>query len=195
MLRKVFFEGRSEETEKRLPYRQINWFADVIAAKDEEHAKTREKARKTLIEAVSIGEGCQNKELATNNICISATMEKDPRWFSFRLFPESDFEIYVPQLGELGKFLEYSQDRFILRHREYQEIALEVNLDLFELMSYVAHGFTPSLNDIYGRYIELIIFKNTLQHLPYRSVVVTENHHQFHRISADEDNHLVLERV
>jgi hypothetical protein len=66
---------------------------------------------------------------------------------------------------------------------------------MYELMSYVARGFSPSLNDLRGRYIELIIFKNTLQHLPYRSVVISEDQHQFFKIEADAQNRLVVAKV
>ncbi|WP_309574031.1 methylation-associated defense system protein kinase MAD6 [Desulfoferrobacter suflitae] len=191
-VRKFFFEGRSQETHKRLPYRHISWFVEVIAGSSE---KATEKARTTIIEAVSLGEGCRNKDLARNNICVAATNEKDPRWTSLRLFPENDFEIHVPKLGGLANYLEHTQDRFILRHKHRKEVSLEVNLDLFELLTYVAQGFTPSLNDLYGRYIELIIFKNTLQHLPYRSVVITEDHRKFYSIKATDKNQLVLEKV
>ena len=191
MIRKLYFEGRIKESGNRLPYRHINWFIKII----QQDLAAQEKARKSIIEAISIGEGCQNRELAQNNICIAASQEKDPRFASYRLFPESEFEIHVPRIGNLKKYLEFTQDRFLLRHKEHHEIVLEVNLDLFELMTYVAQGFTPSLNDLYGRYIELIIFKNTLQHLPYRSVIITKDHHHFSRITATEDNQLVLERA
>jgi len=195
LVRKLFFEGRFQEAVKRLPYRNINWFDEVLKGGAAGEDETRGKARKMLIEAISMVEGCRNRELAGKYLCVAATSEKDPRWSSFRLFAEEDFEIHVPELGGLAGYLEYTQDRFLLRHRQHAEVSLEVNLDLFELMSYVAQGFTPSLNDLYGRYIELIIFKNTLQHLPYRSVVITDDHHRFYRISATEKNHLVLEKV
>lgn len=191
MIRKLFFEGRSMDAAKRLPYRYLTEFQQVIQG----DAMAGEEARKILIQAVSVGEGCRNRELAENYVCIAASPEKDHRWATFRLFPQAEFEIHVPDLGRLTRYLEYTQDRFILRHKENAEVVLEVNLDLFELLYYVARGFTPSLNDLYGRYIELIIFKNTLQHLPYRSVVVTKDHRLFHRIYANARNEMFLEKM
>ena len=82
-----------------------------------------------------------------------------------------------------------------MRHKSHLQVVLEVNLDLFELLNHVSRGFSPSLNELHGRYIELIIFKNTLQHLPYRSVLLTASHHRFYRINATPESQLVLEKV
>lgn len=191
MIRKFYFEGRDPAVRSRLPYQNFEAFKNVL----NNDLEARENALNILVHAVSLGEGCRNQKLAQENICISSSGEKDPRYSSFRLFPKTDFTIVVRDLGGLGEFLEHTPDRFILQNRQHPEVVLEVNLDLFELMNYVERGFSPSLNDLYGHYIELIIFKNTLQNLPYRSVLLTDDHQRFYRVWVTEENKLVMEKV
>jgi hypothetical protein len=45
---------------------------------------------------------------------------------------------------------------------------------------------------VQGRFQELQLFKNLLANLPYRQVLVTSNHQQFHSISADDANRMVV---
>jgi hypothetical protein len=185
-VRKLFFEGRDRKVVNRLPYGNINDFKKIL--QDDQAAQKQAKVQ--IVYAISLSEGCRERGLAQGNICISA--DKDPRWDSFRLFPEKDFQLKVPHLGELGRYLEHTPDRFLLEHHQDKTVILEINLDMFELLKYMALGFNPSLNDLHGKYIELIIFKNTLEHLPYRSIVLSEDLQSFYQIRADENNKLIL---
>lgn len=191
LARRLYFEGRSVRTSSRLPHSSIEIFQNVLKNDPEE----KKKIKKTLVQAISISEGCRNINLGTKNICIAASEERDPRWSSFRLFSASDFEITVPELKHLDTYLEHTPDRFLLHNKKNKKIVLEVNLDLFELLIYISRGFKPSLNDVYGRFIELVIFRNMLQHLPYRSVMLTQDHHRFYQIQANKENKLLFERV
>lgn len=188
--RKLYYEGRDDRTRNRLPYNEIDKFSRMLI--EEEKINNI----KTLISrAISLNEGCKNQELNSNNICLAASNSKDPRCYAFRLFPLDDFEISIMKLDGLSGYLEYSPESFILKHKKYWKVKLEITLDLFELLSYINKGFNPSLNDIKGKYIELVIFKNALSHLPYRKVLLTEDQLNFYQIKADEENKLLLSRV
>lgn len=191
LVRKQYFESLENKTNDRLPYRHLGKFLTSL----EEESDSSIKARNTIIKALSLNEGCSNPILAEDNICLASTNEKDPRYSSYRLFEKSEFDVYIPRLDHLTRYLEVAPDRFIFRHSLKEGIELEVNLDLFEMLAYVADGFIPSLNDINGRYVELIIFKNSLLHLPYRSLTLTEDHHNFYQIHADDENRLIFKRI
>jgi serine/threonine protein kinase len=192
LVRKVYFEGL-QETQQRLPYMHLEAFKAVLSTRTDK----LQEALETVVYAISLSETCRNLKLAKSYICLSANNSKDPRYASFRLFSINDFEIKIPELGKLGQYLEHKPDRFLLQHRDplYQSVILEVNLDLFELLNHISRGFTPSMNDLQGHFIELIIFKNALKNLPYRSVLVTEDHQQFFQVSATPENHLSMEQV
>jgi hypothetical protein len=66
-------------------------------------------------------------------------------------------------------------------------------MDLYEMLYFIQQGFSPSLNDIRGKYIELLIFKNLLENLTYNEVIVTKDNIEFFRIFKDEHSHLYLE--
>lgn len=191
LVRKIYFESR-QEMKQRLPYLFLDSFKSILESKV---AEKREQVRDNLVYAISLSEGCRNPDLASSHICLAATSTKDPRYSTFRLFAKEDFEIEVPQLGKLGSYLEHMPDRFILKHKDpkYESVVLEVNLNLFEILNHISRGFTPSMNDLQGHFIELIIFKNALRNLPYHSVLVSEDQQDFYQISAINQR-LVMEK-
>ena len=62
-------------------------------------------------------------------------------------------------------------------------IELPISLELYDMLFFIRQGFTPSLNDISGRFIELQIFKNQLNNLTYDRVMVTKDDEEFYEIS------------
>lgn len=190
MRRKLYFEGRDDRSKSRIPYNEINDFVNLFIDDSKIH-----EVKKIVCRAISLSEGCKNQELINKFICLSASNTKDPRCHAFRLFPIDEFEVIYKKLKGVSAYLEFSPDTFTLKHKKYVDVKLEVTLDLFELLSHLNKGFTPSLNDVKGRFIDLVIFKNSLSHLPYRKVLLTEDHLNFYQIEADENNKLVLSRM
>ena len=63
---------------------------------------------------------------------------------------------------------------------------------MFEMLKYIKDGFTPSVNDLKGRFIELQIFKNLLESKTYDEILVTKNNKKFSIISLDEQKHIII---
>ena len=63
---------------------------------------------------------------------------------------------------------------------------LTVSLDLYEMLYYIKNGFSPSISDLRGRFIELQVFKNLLASETYTEVIVTSNEKSYYRISLDK---------
>jgi hypothetical protein len=61
------------------------------------------------------------------------------------------------------------------------------------MLYFIQQGFSPSLNDLRGKFVELIIFKNLLENLNYNEVVVTKDNMEFFRISKDEQSRLEIQ--
>jgi hypothetical protein len=61
------------------------------------------------------------------------------------------------------------------------------------MLYFIQQGFSPSLNDLRGKFIELLIFKNLLENLSYKDVVVTKDNMEFFRISKDEQSRLHIQ--
>lgn len=109
---------------------------------------------------------------------------------SFRLFPADDFQLSVPA-PRGGRYVEYAADRLLLTHhpRNQEDMLagsrpaeLNISLDLLDLLAQIREGFTPSADALSGFFINLVIFKNMLAHLPYRSLLLTRDDGQYYEV-------------
>ena len=103
-----------------------------------------------------------------------------------------EFELFVNTTNHLVQYIEYEGDSLIFRHRKDKNIRLIVSLDLFEMLHFIEQGFSPSVNDLRGKFVELQIFKNLLENEPYREVIITKNNKDFFKISLENANKIAL---
>ncbi|KAA2238817.1 protein kinase [Chitinophaga agrisoli] len=164
----------------RLPYHSVFKFVRVLAQGDD-GAYTKS----SISRAISLNEGCDNRGIDKDHLVLASTDIRDPYSKSFRLFDLNDFELFVNRTDHLVKYLEYAPDSLTFRHRSQKHIKLTISLDLYEMLYFIQQGFSPSLNDLRGKFVELIIFKNLLENLTYKEVVVTSDNMDFFRISKD----------
>jgi hypothetical protein len=64
-----------------------------------------------------------------------------------------------------------------------------------ELLAQIRDGFVPSPNDIRGFFINLVIFKNALSHLPYRRALLTRDDQTFYELALQDTATVVLRRA
>ena len=150
------------------------------------------KLKMSISQAISMNEGCENEAIWQKHLVLSSSEINDPFSKSFRLFDLDDFELFVSRTDHLVKYLEYEPDSLVFRHKKQQHIELVISLDLFEMLYFIQKGYSPSLNDIRGKFVELTIFKNLLENLTYNKVVVTKDNIEFYEISKDANNHLSI---
>jgi serine/threonine protein kinase len=173
---------------QRLPYHSVFRFVKVLEEGDFDNY-----TKSSISRAISLNEGCDNQGLDSRYLVLSSTEIKDPLSKSFKLFDLNDFELFVNRTDHLVKFLEYEPDSLTFRHKEKKYIKLTISLDLYEMLYFIQQGFSPSLNDLRGKFVELIIFKNLLENLNYKEVVVTKDNVEFFRIRIDEMNRLEVQ--
>lgn len=171
----------------RIPYQSIFDFVQSIKASD-----NLEELKVSLSKAISINEGANNTKIAEKYLILSSNDIKDPYGKAFKLLPLDDFELIVYDTSHLTKYLEYETDALIFRHKKMTNIALTISLDLYEMLYFIHKGFSPSLNDMKGKFIELIVFKNLLENLNYNEVVVTANNKDFFKISKSVENKIEI---
>lgn len=169
----------------RLPFHSVFKFVNVLENGDEDN-----RTKMSISRAISLNEGCDNKGIDEDYLVLASTEVKDPFSRSFRLFDLKDFELFVNRTDHLVKYLEYEPDSLTFRHKIDKHIKLTISLDLYEMLYFIQQGFSPSLNDLRGKFVELIIFKNLLENLTYNEVVVTKDNLEFYRISKDEESRL-----
>jgi serine/threonine protein kinase len=172
----------------RLPYHSVFNFVDVLKKGDADNI-----TKTSISRAISLNEGCDNSGIDENYLVLSSSEIKDPFSKSFRLFNLAEFELFVNKTDHLINYLEYEPDSLTFRHRNEKHIKLTISLDLYEMLYFIQQGFSPSLNDLKGKFVELIIFKNLLENLNYDEVVVTKDNMEFFKISKDVQNRLYIE--
>ncbi|NWQ43321.1 protein kinase [Bacillus sp. EB106-08-02-XG196] len=174
----------------RLPYHSVFKLAKVLDDGDiDNHTKI------SISRAISLNEGCDNPGIYKEYLVLSSTEIKDPLSKSFRLFNLNDFELFVNRSKHLLNYLEYEPDSLIFRHKKEKHIKLTISLDLYEMLFFIQQGFSPSLNDLRGKFVELIIFKNLLKNLSYSEVVVTKDNIEFFRISVGGQNYVQIQKM
>lgn len=188
-IRHQYFEGKFDY-KRRLPYRFIDKFCELMKANDQESLA---ETKHSIAMAISASEGCDNAALTNGYLLLASNHVGDKISKSYRRFGLDEFELFVNKTDHLTKYIEYESDSFIFRHKKDTFIQLTVSLDLYEMLQYIKDGFTPSVNDLKGKFIELQIFKNLLESKTYNEILVTKNNKKFSIIRLDEDKHIIIE--
>ena len=172
-----------------MPYKSVFDFVSILS-----QLTIDEKTKQVISRAVSLNEGCDNEALDKENLILASTDVKDIRGKSFKMFPLEDFELIVNRTDHLIKYLEYEPDSLIFRHTTNKQIQLAISLDLYEMLYFIKKGFSPSLNDLKGKFIELIVFKNLLENLNYDEIVVTADNRLFYSIKK-KNNKIAINKL
>lgn len=188
-IRHQYFEGKIDFM-KRLPYRYIGDFAEKLKSPDGDSLKDTMAG---LSRAISISEGCDAPNLTEGYLLLSNSQVGDPLSKSYRRFSIDEFELFVNRTDHLTEYIEYESDSFTFRHKTDKFIQLTVSLDLYEMLQYISSGFSPSVNDLQGRFIELQIFKNLLQSKTYKEILVTKNNRKFTVVRLEGNKHICIE--
>jgi hypothetical protein len=199
MLRRIaFFERRDDGWMRMLPYQNLARFRNVT----QHSAVDWSDLKQLLVRGISLAEGARHENLSQQFICLRAGTSSGATIKSFRLFPLEDFQVELPPT-RAGVYLEYTPDQILFYHapRDAGErvagarrAELIVSLDLLELLVQIRDGFMPSPDDISGFFINLVIFKNALAHLPYRKVLLTRDNKQFYELSQDDTTVITLRK-
>ncbi|MFT3738468.1 MAG: protein kinase [Breznakibacter sp.] len=192
-IRHQYFEGKSYFF-LRIPYHSVKEFCQKLEIIPLEKSKNEEDTIYSISKAISYNEGCDNESVTQKYLVLSPSQVSDPISKSFRLFPLSDFEFKINKTEHLIKYLEYEPDNLLFRHKNDNKIKLEISLDLYEMLYFIQRKFSPSLNDLRGRYIELNIFKNLLENLTYNEVLVSKDNIEFFKIFKQANEKLTIEK-
>ena len=196
--RMAFFERRDDAWLEMLPYRYLAQFRTYTqSASPEDLAELKH----VLVEGISRVEGAHNVDLARQYVCLRAGQTEKAAIKSFRLFSQADFQIEVPH-AQMGHYVECTPDEIVFYYiprepgkgmPQAAQAKLAVSLDLLELLFHIRDGYTPSLNDIHGFFINLLVFKNALAHLPYRRAVLTRDERRFFELLLQDGSKVTLQ--
>jgi len=189
--RKIFFERVDDEWKRMLPYTRFRQFLDLLMNQDRAALET---ARDELVHAISLSEGILG-EMGREYLCLRTAQDARVTIKSFRRFRQDRFRCRVHAVAEQGRYIEYLPAMLILEYKDAENIRLEIGLDLYEMLYRIRQGYTPSLNELRGAYVNLLIFKRQLASIQYDEVLLTEDEESFYRVYQTPDRKLVLTQV
>ena len=197
-LRRIaFFERRDRGWEEMLPYRHLNDFRNATQGEVEDIDTLKGR----VASGFSFVEGAHSLDLTKGFVCIRAGQNIKARIRSFRLFPLADFDIQIPPFSA-QRYLEYTNHHFTFIHYPHdksyvvsgaQKAAMSVSLDLLELLEEINGGYVPSADDASGIFINLLIFKNALAHLPFNRVLLTRDDKHYYELTQVDQANLRLQ--
>jgi len=187
--RRAYFERRDEGWAKMLPYGALVDLERALVFEDEpDAAQIREALLGDIIEAISMMEGGRHQEVRRAFLCLRATRTRNASVLSFRLFQRSSINLQVEYARTLARYIELKPDSLKLVVDEtLGRASMRISLDLLEMLQLIRRGYRPTATDMRGLFVNLLIFRNELLHLPYQEVLVTQDGETFYEVSAAAD--------
>ena len=196
--RKLFFEGNDNILEEQfgidhysfLPYKYFKTFVTFLKTGNDQS----NNIRNDLVLAISKSEKIYNETVGKENVCISSSSVKKTQTKAFYSFKAADFEIVLPEIGDQEKYIEYFPDHIIFRHVD-KSAALEINIDLFEILQRIKEGYVPTSIEIQTFFLNLEMFKRRILAKRSTKVILTEDDTTLYSFEKSETGKLVLNKI
>ena len=189
--RRHFFERRDEGWTEMLPYQAAIEFWKLVTSQEAVGNRLHD-----VLMALNRGEGLSDPGRLGNSLALRVRVVDRGSIRSYRIFSGKNFELRLPGSGD-SEFLEHVPQAIILAYVSPggQSSELAVNLDVYEMLMRLNHGYRPNLEEQQGYYLSLSVFKNILASAPYQEVLVTRTGYEFFQIRRDMNGRLHLEEL
>lgn len=196
--RKIFFEGNDKYIQEQfavnhysfLPYKYFERFVAFLKSGVDEKFQLRDD----LVLAISKSEKIYNDEVGRENVCISSNSLKKSSTKAFYGFKSADFEVVLPDVGNQTDYIEYFPDHIIFRHSD-KTAALEINIDLFEILMRIKEGYVPTSIEIRTFFLNLEMFKRRILAKRSTKVFLTEDDTNLYSFEKSASGKLVLNTI
>jgi hypothetical protein len=169
--RKLFLEREDPEWLSMYPY-------DRLAAFIRQLRTSSPGDRDSIAAGISNSEGLFNDSFG-DVVAVRLARESDGSDRSFVTHPADQFRLEPLDRTALAHYVEYAPDSLVFRHVDDESVALEIDLDLFEMLIRVLEGFTPSREELRGAWLNLRIFKDQLATLPSDTLLLSRDDREF----------------
>lgn len=188
--RRHFFERRDDGWRQMLPYHSASRFLFLVRDGLDIDAEVD-----GILLAINRGEGLRDATKVADKLAMRVRQVEKGTIRSYRLFDRLAFSLVRPHAGGSSRFLEYLPQHLILLYSTStgHRAELNINLDVYEMLTRLNEGYRPSVEERQGFYRSLVTFKNVLGSAPYQEVLLTETGHEFYRISKDKLGALTIE--
>ncbi len=185
----AYYERRDNKWEEMIPYSSLPILESSIRAAAEGTQDALDDLRDRVIEAVTLSEGLRANKLRKDYLALGVTRVKAPTIHSYRLFPNSEFSIVLPEERTAGEFIEYAPDTVDLLAAAHLGTArLRISLDLLEMLELIRSGYRPNPTELQGLFVNLRIFRNELLNLSFKKIVITPDERDLYEVSGSVDS-------
>ncbi len=196
--RKIFFEGNDKYIDEQfavnhysfLPYKYFERFVAFLKTGIDDNFQLRDD----LVLSISKSEKIYNDEVGRENVCISSSSLKKSSTKAFYGFKSADFEVVLPDVGNQTDYIEYFPDHIIFRHAD-KTAALEINIDLFEILMRIKEGYVPTSIEIRTFFLNLEMFKRRILAKRSTKVFLTEDDSNLYSFEKSASGKLVLNKI
>lgn len=196
--RKLFFEGNDKYIDEQfsvthysfLPYKSFERYVSFLTTGIDDNYELRDD----LVLAISKSEKIYNDEVGRENVCISSNSLKKSSTKAFYGFKSADFEVVLPDVGSQTDYIEYFPDHIIFRHAD-KTAALEINIDLFEILMRIKEGYVPTSIEIRTFFLNLEMFKRRILAKRSTKVFLTEDDSNLYSFEKSASGKLVLNKI
>lgn len=198
--RKLFFEGSrrhqsgDEQLEEAraawtelLPYDNLAEFIRFVHTGQDDG----DTLKRQLIEGISRSEGIHDPQRSRENVCIRTRQEQNAKVKAFFTYPATDFACELPQAGRQADYIEYLPPSILFRDSK-TGVALEVSLDLYEMLMRIRDGYVPTAGEMRAFFLNLLMFKKQLMASPALELLLTETDYQIFKLTRTPQNGVAL---
>jgi serine/threonine protein kinase len=185
--RKLYLEREDPGWLRMLPYDRLDRFVRQLNACDDDE-------RRRLVRAIANSEGLFNPQFQ-DVLAVRLASETDDRARSFVTHDSEDFLLERVDRSGAASYVEYAPDTLRLRHLDRVGLELEVDLDLYETLSRILDGFTPSREELRGAWLNLRIFKDQLAAFGAETLLLTLDDERFFRIRTSVEGAIKIEEA
>lgn len=181
--RRLYFEADDDKLQndkwelpprsQLLPYLYLSDFIEALTGR-----LSMEIALERLLAGISRSEGI-TRQAASGKLSVALARNSDQELSVIKQFERSDFGCRV--ISHDGQYVESIPDALELFHIS-GDPRIEITLDLFELLSRLADGYTPETQEFDPFLIELREFKSRLLRTGVREVLLLEGRSRRHRV-------------
>jgi serine/threonine protein kinase len=182
--RKLFFEREDPAWLDMLPFPHLSDFMRQLRA-------PTAVDRDTIARSISASEGLTSDSFR-DYVAVRLALESDSSDRSFVTHEVSRFFVEPVNMRVLARYVEYQPDLLVLRHRDRDDVFLEIDVDLFESLARVGGGFTPSREELRGAWLNLRIFKEHLASMPSDSLLLLRTDGDAYRIARSSDRTAIV---
>ena len=187
--RQHFFEARDDSWRDLIPYSAARKMVHLLTQRFEPRAAALE-----IINAINRGEGIVDNRRLRNKLALQVRQVESATVRSYRVYSAECFELVPQEPAQASPYLEHSPTALLLRFSDGTDLQAElvINLDIFEMLDRLNQGYRPTVDELQGYYLSLVVFKNILGSAPYQEVLLTPTGHEFYSVTRHPDGQLVM---